>query len=184
MTLDMIDVVNMDTVCAYTGLACIYRDDEMYDEAIECHQSAIETAEQLSGAESFEIADEYNQIAITYRHMGELTRAIEYYQRAIELFEAQENVNRRKVARVLENLAMAYVYAEQMGNALADDGSQLIPHVERNLCQSIGGLGGKQVHHIVAVFQLIHKGVFALAALQMRRQRPGIFIAYIVQRIH
>ena len=118
MTLDMIDVVNMDTVGAYTGLACIYRDDEMFDEAIECHQSAIETAEQLSGAESFEIADEYNQIAITYRHMGELTRAIEYYQRAIEIFEAQENVNRRKVARVLENLAMAYVYAEQMGNAL------------------------------------------------------------------
>lgn len=118
MTLDMIDVVGEETVEAHSRLGVIYREAEMYDEAIECHQSAIDLAVQLSGEQSPDAARELNRIAITYRYMGQYDEAIEHYQHSLEIYENQEDVDLRMVARVLENLAMGYVHAEQVGSAM------------------------------------------------------------------
>ncbi|OQW91320.1 MAG: hypothetical protein BWK78_04975 [Thiotrichaceae bacterium IS1] len=106
----------------FINLGIAYDESQQAEEAVKCHQKALELAREMNNSELEMFC--LNNLAITYQALGQLNEAAWYYQKALQQARGMERkreeliclVNLATVYEELREIDRAFKYAEDALN--------------------------------------------------------------------
>lgn len=91
----------------YNNLGSIYGYKADYEQAMACHQQALQIRQDMQPTDTLALADSYYGIGGVYRSLGDYPKALENMQHALRLMESA-NGNRSRIANVHNAIASIY----------------------------------------------------------------------------
>ena len=111
-------LIGMDKLWCGIGLARFYGSLSLWNEAIQCHESALEVSRSELGDRHPDTATGLNDLAELYYSMGRYDRALPLYKSALEIRKSELGDRHPDTATSLNNLAGLYSLMEQYDRAL------------------------------------------------------------------
>lgn len=78
------------TAVCYRNLGDNYDELGLYDQALECHQKALEVMLKVYDESYYEVGNTYYSLGLVYNRKGEYQKALDYAKKALSILEASE----------------------------------------------------------------------------------------------